>query len=118
MPSTQVENEPLATSGRRGSVPGFQERPPPQGIEGRRPRQRFWPHILYGVSEGTDGYSTPEEAAMADFDPRYARVVATRFVDDDLAEVGLSVNTPETPYPYFVQAMCVNGRWYEGPSGN
>jgi hypothetical protein len=51
-------------------------------------------------------------------DPTYARVVVTRYVNDDLAEVELETNTPEAPYPYFVQVDRINGRWFEGSSGN
>lgn len=50
------------------------------------------------------GYATPEEAALAGFDPRFARVVVTLYVSDDLAEVELETNTPDAPYPYFSPA--------------
>jgi hypothetical protein len=48
---------------------------------------------------------------MAGFDPRYARVVATRFVNENLAEVELTTNTSVAPYPYFVQVERVDARW-------
>jgi hypothetical protein len=64
------------------------------------------------------GYSSPEEAALAGFDPRFARVVVTRYVDDESVEVELETNTPEAPYPYFVQVRRVEERWFEGPSAN
>jgi hypothetical protein len=67
---------------------------------------------------GERGYSTPEEAALAGFDPRYARVVGTRYVSDELAEVELETNTPEAPYPYFLQVTRTNRLWFEGASGN
>jgi hypothetical protein len=68
--------------------------------------------------QGVQGYSSPGEAALAGFDPRYARVVVTRYVNDDLAEVELETNTPEAPYPYFVQVTRMEGLWFEGSSGN
>jgi hypothetical protein len=67
---------------------------------------------------GERGYPTPDEAAMAGFDPRYARVVVTRYVNDDLAEVELATNTREAPYSYFVTVRRTGGVWFEGASGN
>lgn len=70
------------------------------------------------MDQGDRGYPTPQEAALAGFDPRYARVVVTRFVNDDLAEVELATNTSEAPYPCFVQVTRMDGLWFEGSSGN
>ena len=64
------------------------------------------------------GFPTPEEAALAGFDSRYARVVETRYWDDDHAEVYLATNEDPTLYPYFVQAVRVEGMWHEGGSAN
>lgn len=59
-----------------------------------------------------------EEAALAGFDPRYARVVAVRFEDEDHAEVELATNEPPFEYPYFVHVERVGGSWYEAISHN
>lgn len=89
----------------------------PERIGGRLLKvQARYPSVV--VTQGDRGYPTPEEAALAGLDPRYARVVVTRYESDDLAEVELATNTPEAPYPYFVQATRMNGLWFEGPSSN
>jgi hypothetical protein len=58
------------------------------------------------------GHDTPEAAALADFDPRFARVVRTT-VTGERATVELATNEPPTEYPYWVRCVRINGRWYE-----
>jgi hypothetical protein len=62
-----------------------------------------------------EGFATPEAAALADFDPRYARVVRVTYSGDGSdATVDLLTNEEPTPYPYYVH--CVRdeqGRWHE-----
>lgn len=68
------------------------------------------------------GYSTPEEAALGGFDPRYARVVRTRQgtpaphclleMGGNEVEVELATNEPPIEYPYFVHVERRGERWY------
>jgi hypothetical protein len=61
----------------------------------------------HGVDTGR-GYETPEDAALSDFDPRYARVVAVH-ISEDGAEAKVDLLTIEEPtlYPYYV--WCQRG---------
>ena len=73
-------------------------------------------------------FSTPEEAALAGFDPRYARVVQVRFdrstptclmpLPQNEAEVELATNEPPYEYPYFVHVERVGDFWEERVSHN
>jgi hypothetical protein len=65
------------------------------------------------------GYPTPEEAALSDFDPRYAKVVVVREAasPDDL-EVELATNEPPRLYPYFVRVHREDGLWRVQSDGN
>jgi hypothetical protein len=73
-------------------------------------------------------YSTPEEAALAGFDPRYARVVHVRVdrptptclmpLRENEAEVELATNEPPYEYPYFVHVERVGDFWEERQSHN
>lgn len=63
-------------------------------------------------------YPTPEDAALATFDPRYAQVMEIVFFGPDEAEVELATNEEPYLYPYFVQCRRVVGGWIEGASGN
>jgi hypothetical protein len=75
-----------------------------------------------------EGYSTPEEAALAGFDPRYARVVQVRFdrptptclmpLGQNEAEVELATNEPPYEYRYFVHVERVGDFWEEKVSNN
>ena len=55
----------------------------------------------------TDFYKTPEEAAIAGWDPRYARVVRTVYHAPDKADVELATNEEPYLYPYLIR--CVDG---------
>ena len=63
-------------------------------------------------------FDTPEEAAVAGFDPRFARVVEVSYKDETHAVVELSTNEPPVEYPYFVRVERVRGRWVEIASHN
>lgn len=63
-------------------------------------------------------FATPEEAALADFDPGYARVVETLYHGPDLAEVQLATNEEPNLYPYFVRCHRGPDGWTEGASAN
>jgi hypothetical protein len=56
------------------------------------------------------------EAALAGFDPRYARVVRVTFNSPDEAVVELATNEEPYLYPYFVYCYRMQGRWVEGDS--
>lgn len=64
------------------------------------------------------GYATPEEAALADFDLRYARVVRTVFYGPDDAEVELATNEEPYLYPYFIRCSRGPEGWIETGGGN
>jgi len=73
-------------------------------------------------------YSTPEEAALAGSNPRFARVVRVRFdrstptclmpLRENEAEIELAMNEPPYEYPYFVHVERVADFWEERQSHN
>lgn len=63
-------------------------------------------------------FATPEAAALADFDPRYARVVRVTFESADEAMVELATNEEPYLYPYFVYCRRVRNGWVEEDSHN
>jgi len=66
---------------------------------------------------GDDGFDSPEGAAMVGFPAKYCRVIASRVEGDD-GYVLLNTGSPGSPYLYGVNCWRVNGRWFEGGSGN
>ena len=81
-----------------------------------------------------EGFASPEEAALAGFDARYARVRnvysgwpciddANEDVPDypefeDRFEVQLLTNEPPREYLYYVHVVREKGRWFEASSHN
>lgn len=63
-------------------------------------------------------FATPEEAALADFDARYARVVRVTFTGIDEALVKLATNEELIIYPYFVCCRRTTNGWVEENSHN
>jgi hypothetical protein len=71
-------------------------------------------------------YATPEQAALAGFDPQFAHVIGVvrsyavhgfEPDDDDHLEVELATNERPREYPYFVHVeRDGDGRWREGVS--
>jgi hypothetical protein len=70
--------------------------------------------------DDVDGYATPEEAALAGFPARYARVADVRYSSDgQRAEVDLVTNEEPTVHPYFAHcSRDEHGRWHEDQSFN
>jgi hypothetical protein len=66
------------------------------------------------------GFSTPEEAALEDFPPGYARVALVTYSrDGETAVVDLLTNEEPTLYPYYVHcSRDADGRWHEEHSHN
>ena len=66
------------------------------------------------------GFATPQEAALADFPARYARVESVDYsTDGNEAKVMLLTN--EEPYLYRYYVWCVRdsgGLWHETHGGN
>jgi hypothetical protein len=65
----------------------------------------------------SEGFDSPEMAAMSTFPPQYCRAIASRMSEDE-AYVVLNTGTREQPYLYGVHCHRRGGRWYEGNSGN
>jgi hypothetical protein len=63
-------------------------------------------------------FPTPEAAALAGFDPRYARVVKVEFKSDEHAIVELATNEEPYLYAYFVHCHLEPEGWTEGVSHN
>ncbi len=64
-------------------------------------------------------WATPEEAALAGFDPRYAKVVDVRYLHGgQFADVELATNEPPYLYPYWVLCERVEGGWVDKLGGN
>jgi hypothetical protein len=87
----------------------------------------FGIEVLYDRIVVESGYLTPEEAALAGFDPRYARVVRTRdateatcgsTLSENEVEVELATNDAPYEYPYFVHVERIGERWREAVSHN
>jgi hypothetical protein len=70
------------------------------------------------VSGEERGYPSPEEAALAGFDSRFARIVRVRSQDVDHVEVELATNEPPREYPYFVHVERIGELWHEATSHN
>jgi hypothetical protein len=71
--------------------------------------------------EEEHAFDTPEEAAVADFPPRYVRVEDVQYHDDgNCATVTLMTNEEPYLYPYYY-VYCERdafGRWSETHSSN
>jgi len=65
----------------------------------------------------TNGYDTPEDAAMEGFPPQYCRVIASR-VRGDLAYVLLDTHPEGWRYLYGSHCYRQNGKWGEISSSN
>ncbi len=65
----------------------------------------------------TEGFDSPELAAMSTFPPQHCRPVAWRTSGDD-GYVVLNTGTREQPYLYGVHCHREGGLWYEGDSSN
>jgi hypothetical protein len=65
----------------------------------------------------TEGYDSPESAAMEGFPPAHCRVVASR-VSGDYAYVLLNTGSRSQPYLYGANCICEHGRWFEQGSSN
>ena len=65
----------------------------------------------------TEGYDSPESAAMEGFPPAYCRVIASR-VSGDHAYVLLNTGSTVSPYLYGVNCFRKGGRWFESSSSN
>lgn len=70
------------------------------------------------MEEKDETFATPEDAALADFDPRYAGVVRVTFNSPDEAVVELATNEEPYLYPYVVYCHRIQGRGVEGISHN
>ena len=68
----------------------------------------------------TDGHDTPEQAALAGWDSRYARVDGVSYsAKGRKARVKLLTNEEPYLYPYYVHCeRDANGRWHETYSSN
>lgn len=67
-----------------------------------------------------DGYATPEEAALAGWDTRYARVHEVSYAANG-KEARVTLLTNEEPYLYPYYVWCErdsDGRWSESHSSN
>lgn len=73
------------------------------------------------MSEGSgDGYATPEEAALAGWDARYARVHEVSYTGNG-NEACVTLLTNEEPYLYPYYVYCERdskGRWNETHGSN
>jgi hypothetical protein len=70
------------------------------------------------VSEPT--FTTPEEAAVADFPPKYARVESVSYSSDG-SRATITLLTNEEPYLYRYYVNCErneSGRWIETDGHN
>jgi hypothetical protein len=70
------------------------------------------------VSEAT--FTTPEEAAVTDFPPRYARVESVSYSSDS-SRATVKLLTNEEPYLYRYYVNCErneSGRWTEADGHN
>lgn len=65
----------------------------------------------------TDNFDTPEDAALAGFPTRFARVIGSA-TQGDYSVVLLGTNEPPQLYPYQVHCYRENGQWVEGSSSN
>jgi hypothetical protein len=65
----------------------------------------------------TEGYDSPEAAAMDGFPAKYCHIVAIRVKDDD-AYALLDTGAPGQPYLYGVNCKRRDGRWHAASSGN
>ena len=84
------------------------------------------PGAFYGYNptaidlEHEAGFETPEEAAAADFPPRFVRIDRVRY-HEDCKHAVVELLTNEEPYLYPYTAFCVRdpaGRWHELMSNN
>ena len=64
-------------------------------------------------------WQTPEEAALAGFDPRYAKVIKVTYLRSGrFAEVELATNEEPFVYPYWVMCERVEGGWINRADSN